>query len=284
MGILITVVILVIGFYVFLFLNPLQIYEENLLKWIPLFLGIMGMFFSGIINRKTPIKFLPFLFLPYIIFDLFSFFYLPFIFVLLIVGVGALLVVRTGIRVLHRILSGIVVLAILLYFMFSQPLIVLKENSQMDDQGRLVNSVTIWNFEEDKILRIPNHIVYDLNDTEFNLKSNIGKTYLITFWATWCPPCMEEKPRLENFKKEFIQNPEIKFIDISLDKDVDKWKHFIQEKEPLGMQLISKNQKETKRLLQIGAIPIHFIVDANGEYKKYYSLNTTLMALRKQYK
>lgn len=29
-----------------------------------------------------------------------------------------------------------------------------------------------------------------------------GRTTVINFWATWCPPCLEEMPELEEFAKK----------------------------------------------------------------------------------
>jgi len=40
--------------------------------------------------------------------------------------------------------------------------------------------------------------------------------YVINFWATWCPPCVQELPHFEKIAKEF-DSSRVKFILISVD-------------------------------------------------------------------
>ena len=38
-----------------------------------------------------------------------------------------------------------------------------------------------------------------LNGEKIKLADQTGKTVILNFWATWCPPCKEEMPHLKNF-------------------------------------------------------------------------------------
>ncbi len=59
----------------------------------------------------------------------------------------------------------------------------------------------------------------DLNGEHFQLNQTQGKVKVISFWATWCPPCIAELPSLQelyntyNYDIEFVfisnENPEI---------------------------------------------------------------------------
>jgi thiol-disulfide isomerase/thioredoxin len=46
-----------------------------------------------------------------------------------------------------------------------------------------------------------------------------GKVLLVNFWATWCPPCVEEMPELEALQQELQSRPAIKMQTIGIGID-----------------------------------------------------------------
>ena len=42
------------------------------------------------------------------------------------------------------------------------------------------------------------------NKTVVNMQHFLGKPLLLNFWATWCPPCVEEFPLLDRFYRQNI--------------------------------------------------------------------------------
>ena len=48
----------------------------------------------------------------------------------------------------------------------------------------------------------PSFTLSDLAGNEFGLEQARGNVVLIDFWATWCPPCVEELPLLNTFHRE----------------------------------------------------------------------------------
>ena len=52
-----------------------------------------------------------------------------------------------------------------------------------------------------------------------------GKTLLVNFWATWCPPCVAEMPDLEALSKSFNN---VQFVGIAIDTDANV-KKFLQK-------------------------------------------------------
>ena len=268
-------------FYLFLFVNPLNIYESNTLKWIPILITIISLYVSGRLNKDTPIKFLPLLFIPFIIFKPFNFAFFPFILILFLTGALILLVSRNQKQSKFNILGWIVIVGIFLFFLFSQPLILEKENFGYADNGELINANVIWNFEEQTSFELPNHILFKKNNSEFNIANIKGEPYLITFWATWCAPCIQEKPELEKFKRALGNSHNIKFIDVSFDIDRNKWVQYLENKKPQGMQLISENQQKTSREFNFAGLPMHVIVNKDGTYKKYHSFEVVRKLITK---
>jgi cytochrome c biogenesis protein CcmG, thiol:disulfide interchange protein DsbE len=57
--------------------------------------------------------------------------------------------------------------------------------------------------------------------TSFN-----GKVLVLNFWATWCAPCIQEIPSLNQFQKKFADSG-VKVLAISVDKNEGKYKNFL---------------------------------------------------------
>jgi thiol-disulfide isomerase/thioredoxin len=53
-----------------------------------------------------------------------------------------------------------------------------------------------------------------------------GKTYVIEFWATWCPPCRTSIPHLTELQKHYS---DVTFIGVSIDSDAKAVKPFVDK-------------------------------------------------------
>src|SRR5438477_7036369 len=53
-----------------------------------------------------------------------------------------------------------------------------------------------------------------------------GKLLVLNFWATWCPPCIEEIPSLDAFQRRFASQGVV-VLGISVDKDEKAYREFL---------------------------------------------------------
>ncbi|MEM9340309.1 MAG: TlpA disulfide reductase family protein [Bacteroidota bacterium] len=67
---------------------------------------------------------------------------------------------------------------------------------------------------------------FDGNPVDF--KTMQDEVVFLNFWATWCPPCIAEMPDIHNLFEE--KGEEVRFVMISLDKNREKAKAFIENK------------------------------------------------------
>ncbi|WP_024770443.1 TlpA family protein disulfide reductase [Aquimarina macrocephali] len=265
----------------FLFLKVLPIYNPALLKWVPILICILGFYIGGTINKNTPIQYLPFLFLPLLIFKPFRFLYFPFIIVLIIIGVLTLIVSRKEVKKVYKVSSAFILIFVFTYFLLSQPLILLQKGFKVTQGGDLVHAQKLWDFNTSSDNYLPDIEYIDSEGNLISLNSYKGKTLYITFWATWCPPCIAEKPILEQMKNEFIEDESIIFIDISIDRDTKRWGKYITNKNPKGIQLnTNDNDPETMQKFYFSEIPFHCIVSPEGVFKQSNDIEYTKVVLK----
>jgi peroxiredoxin len=55
-----------------------------------------------------------------------------------------------------------------------------------------------------------------------------GKVLVVNFWATWCPPCIDELPSLQNMAKE-LGPKGVVVLGVSVDKNDASYKRFLQQ-------------------------------------------------------
>ncbi|MCP4802597.1 MAG: TlpA family protein disulfide reductase, partial [Bacteroidetes bacterium] len=153
------------------------------------------------------------------------------------------------------------------FFLFNQPLIIEQKGFGTDPNGNLIHANVIWNFNEYEPKKIPNESFLNFENKKVELVNFKGKTIYISFWATWCAPCIAEKPILDKLKEDLKENNEVVFIDISIDRDKARWKSYLEKNKPRGIQLLSQNESLTRRNFELNGIPKHIIANSKNEYK-----------------
>lgn len=95
-----------------------------------------------------------------------------------------------------------------------------------------------------------------------------GKYVYIDVWATWCGPCRAEIPSLKMVEEKY-HGKNIAFLSISVDenKDHEKWKTFVTEKQLGGVQLFAdKNwNSDFIKYFEINSIPRFLLIDPSGK-------------------
>ena len=54
-----------------------------------------------------------------------------------------------------------------------------------------------------------------------------GRLLVLNFWATWCPPCIQEMPSLDRFARDMAQHGVV-VLGVSVDKNEKVYKEFLQ--------------------------------------------------------
>lgn len=91
-----------------------------------------------------------------------------------------------------------------------------------------------------------------------------GKVVLVDFWATNCPPCLEEFPSLKQLHADY-QKEGFEVVGISLDDDRSIVDSFQQRaKLPWRLALSRTDRDATRERFKVVTIPSMFLVDSEG--------------------
>jgi peroxiredoxin len=103
---------------------------------------------------------------------------------------------------------------------------------------------------------------------EKSLKEFQGRVVLINFWATWCPPCLEEMPTLEYLSKSYGGDGLV-VLGVSLDEGWEPVKAFLK-KHPLSFEILLDQNGEVASLYGTYRLPESYLIDSQGIVRRKY--------------
>ena len=115
----------------------------------------------------------------------------------------------------------------------------------------------------------------DMNGRKVDLVSFKGQVIVLEFWATWCAPCREEIPLLNQIYKVYKEKGVV-VIGISLDRkppqEVKKFLDQLQVEYPnvMGDEEIFEKYSQMAHLGPIRGIPATFVIDRKGRICQRY--------------
>lgn len=109
--------------------------------------------------------------------------------------------------------------------------------------------------------------VFDTPDgASLALASFSGKPLLVNFWATWCPPCIEELPLLDGFYRE---NKDKRWQVLGLAVDQPSAVRTWLERKPLGFPVAMAGFSGTELSKSLGnlsgGLPFTVVFGASGQ-------------------
>ncbi|MCD8296060.1 MAG: TlpA family protein disulfide reductase [Prevotella sp.] len=112
----------------------------------------------------------------------------------------------------------------------------------------------------------PEFTLNDIDGTSHTLASLRGNYVVLDFWASWCPDCRKDVPRMKELHEQY--GNVATFVSISFDDNKDNWSKYVKENGMDWLHLSElKKWKETEisKLYNIKWIPATYILDRNGD-------------------
>ena len=94
-----------------------------------------------------------------------------------------------------------------------------------------------------------------------------GKTVLLNFWATWCPPCVQEVPELVALQHQM--GDKVTVLAVSMDEDEAAYKEFTARNMP-GVLTVRDPEHRSSAEYGTFAYPETFLIDKNGKIQRKF--------------
>ena len=116
--------------------------------------------------------------------------------------------------------------------------------------------------------QLPNVALKDINGNSIQTGSisNNGKPIIISFWATWCKPCLRELKAIHEVYPDWQDETGVKLIAVSIDsgQDVSKVKPTV---DGFGweFEVLLDPNGDFKRAMNVQNVPHVFVLDGKGK-------------------
>lgn len=116
--------------------------------------------------------------------------------------------------------------------------------------------------------KAPELSLTDIDGREWTLAELRGEAVLVNFWATWCPPCVEEIPSLGRLNKRMAERP-FRVISVDVGQQEAEVRRFLKE-VPAAFPVLLDPEGSVTDPWKIRAFPTSFLIDREGRMRYGY--------------
>ncbi len=109
---------------------------------------------------------------------------------------------------------------------------------------------------------VPDFVLPDLAGKPHSLADLRGRVVVLNFWATWCPPCIDEMPSLQQLH-DALDDQAVAVVAVSVDERFSDIEDFVK-KYRLSLTVLYDEGKKVSRKYQTFKYPETYILDREG--------------------
>jgi len=115
---------------------------------------------------------------------------------------------------------------------------------------------------------LPNVDIKDVKGNPFNTSkiTNDGKPIIISFWATWCKPCIKELSTISDVYSDWQKETGVRLYAVSID-DARSSSQVgpLADGKDWDYEILLDPNGAFKRAMSVGPIPHTFVINGKGE-------------------
>jgi thiol-disulfide isomerase/thioredoxin len=100
-----------------------------------------------------------------------------------------------------------------------------------------------------------------MDGKKFSLADFKGKTVLLDFWATWCPPCRADAPALDKLYKKYSDR--LMIVGVSVGEERAIVEKFLA-KNPHAFPIVLTSENDVPPPYRISVLPTYIVIQADG--------------------
>ena len=114
----------------------------------------------------------------------------------------------------------------------------------------------------------PDFTVQD-SDRSVTLRTYRGQVVVLTFWATWCPPCVEETPSLVRMQS-MLKSRGVTVLAVSIDADDGAYHKFLKDYNMNDLVTVRDDARKASTLFGTFGWPETYVIDRNGVIRRKF--------------
>jgi cytochrome c biogenesis protein CcmG/thiol:disulfide interchange protein DsbE len=95
-----------------------------------------------------------------------------------------------------------------------------------------------------------------------------GQVVVLNFWATWCPPCVEEMPALVEMQRR-MKDKGVTVLAVSVDVDEKAYRQFVRDHH-VDLMTVRDASRKSADLYGTFKFPESYIIDRNGVMRRKF--------------
>lgn len=118
-------------------------------------------------------------------------------------------------------------------------------------------SLAVGSVPEDELGR-------DVKGNQVRISDYHGKVVIVSFWASWCGPCMKEMPVLAGVVKR-VGPDQLQLIAINHRDEVERFRYVVKVLKDLPITILRDQNGKTAKKYEVQGIPRLIIIGRDGK-------------------